>query len=33
MNLETLEFRLFNLETLNILAYSFRDCNNFSQLI
>jgi len=33
INLESLEFRLFNLETLTALAYSFRDYNIFALLI
>jgi len=31
--LETLNFRLFNLETLTVLAYTFRDSKCFALLI
>jgi len=33
ITLETLVFRLINLETLTVLVYSFRDSKNFALLI
>jgi len=33
IRLETLSFRLINLETLNLLAYPFRESKDFTLLI